>query len=234
MATTTGEKLVELSKLVTGTAIEHLLAIRTGGGVDAPSLYSIDITNTTGIGVSDGIITLFASGGTSPYTYSLGDNYQSGNTFTGLTENTYTVSVMDVSGHTDSISGIKLSSPSSETPIITNLIIVDTTTQQTNDGSIKVIANGGTTPYTYSLNGEDYQSSNYFVDLVSGTYDISVKDNNDVVNTLSGIKVGAKVVVKSGGGYGRGPERYRTKVYVKDVKLNEVKIDKEIKINVTL
>jgi hypothetical protein len=36
---TTGEKLVELSSLSTGTALEHLLAITTGGGGSGETIY---------------------------------------------------------------------------------------------------------------------------------------------------------------------------------------------------
>ncbi len=45
-------------------------------------------------------------------------------------------------------------------------------------GTITATATGGTSPYTYSLNGGSYQSSNLFTGLAAGTYTLSVKDNN--------------------------------------------------------
>lgn len=51
-------------------------------------------------------------------------------------------------------------------------------------GTVTATAAGGTTPYTYSLNGGTYQSSNIFTALVAGTYTVTVKDaNNCTVNT---------------------------------------------------
>jgi hypothetical protein len=51
-----------------------------------------------------------------------------------------------------------------------------------NDGIIVISANGGTSPYTYSINGITYQTSPTFVGLSSGNYTTYVKDfNNNVV-----------------------------------------------------
>lgn len=227
---TTGEKLVELSSLGTGTAIEHLMAITTG--LNAPSIYNIDITNTGGIGVSDGEITISATGGTQPYLYSLGGAYQVDNIFNNLGEGTYTISVRDVSGYTDTISGIRVSSPSSETPIITELLIIDTSTKITTDGSIRVVADGGLAPYTYSLNNGSYQTDSLFSNLGIGIYSVTIKDSDNVINTLSGIKVGAKVTGGKTGGYGRGyGDRHKIYVNVKNVKVIE---KKELKENITV
>ena len=236
MATTMGEKLVELSNIVSGTAIEHLLGINIGGGGNAPSLNSINIINTSGIGHNDGTIELFANGGTLPYQYSIGGGFQSDNTFNGLGENIYSIYVKDASGYTDSISGIKLSAPSSNSPIISEVSIIDASTTYSSDGSIRIVGSGGDAPYQYSLNDGMYQIDDIFMGLNIGMYDITIKDNLGVTNKLSGVKVGAKATLKSSGsgGYGRGPERYRTqtKVKVKDVKFNDVEPDKKIKIDV--
>jgi len=235
MATTTGEKLVELSKLPTGTAMEHLLAITTGGGGNAPTIYAVDITNTSGIGLDDGSIVISANGGTPPYSYSLGGSYQASNTFTDLTEGTYTLIVKDASGYTDTISGIKLSAPSSETPIITELITTNASTTNSTDGSIRIIVTGGVEPYQYAIDDGIYQSNNLFSNLSIGNYSVSVKDSNNVVNRLSGIKVDAKVLPTSGGGgYGRSVNRYRTKVNVKNIRVKDINLDEGVKINITI
>lgn len=44
------------------------------------------------------------------------------------------------------------------------------------DGSITVSGSGGTEPYSYSLNGVDFQSSTVFNDLSASTYTVIVKD----------------------------------------------------------
>jgi hypothetical protein len=51
-----------------------------------------------------------------------------------------------------------------------------------NNGVINIIASGGITPYTYSINGITYQASSTFIGLSSGNYTIYVKDNlNNIV-----------------------------------------------------
>lgn len=45
-----------------------------------------------------------------------------------------------------------------------------------NNGSISVIATGGTAPYEYKLDNNPYQNSNNFDNLYPGTYNITVKD----------------------------------------------------------
>jgi len=233
-ATTTGEKLVELSKLPTGTAMEHLLAITTGGGGgDAPTIDSVDITNTSGIGTDDGIIIISASNGILPYEYSIGGDYQSGDTFNNLSEGIYTLIVRDVSGFTDSIGGIQLSAPASETPIITEIVTTDASTQYSSDGSIRVIAEGGSLPYTYSINDGVYQTNNLFGGLSIGVYTIAVKDANNVVNRLSGIKISPKITGKTGG-YGRGIDRHKPKVNIKNIKVKDVDLNENIEIRVII
>jgi hypothetical protein len=55
------------------------------------------------------------------------------------------------------------------------------TNQTFNTGSITIIANGGTPPYQYSINGGgSYQLSNIFTGLAAGTYQVVSKDFNGV------------------------------------------------------
>jgi hypothetical protein len=58
------------------------------------------------------------------------------------------------------------------------------------DGTIQVFRTGGTGPYTYSLDGNTYQSSNVFTNLVSGNYTCFVKDSKTCVGTLLNVSVG--------------------------------------------
>lgn len=45
-----------------------------------------------------------------------------------------------------------------------------------NNGSVKAKASGGATPYSYSIDGATYQSSNIFSGLTAGNYTLYVKD----------------------------------------------------------
>jgi len=232
--TTTGELLVQLSSLSTGTAIEHLVNITSG--VNAPSISTINIVKESGVGAGDGSITMIVSGGTVPYEYSIGGSYQSSNYFGSLNEGTYTISTRDVSGLTDTISGIVVPIVgSSNIPIITEIIIGDVTNETAKNGSITVVVSGGVTPYEYSLNDGPYQAANVFNNLGLGTYSVTVKDDNNTTNKLSGIKIGGQVIVRRSGGSGRGWDKHQVYVNVKGVKTKDVEDKKKrIKINVTV
>ena len=58
-----------------------------------------------------------------------------------------------------------------------------------NDGSISIIAESGTQPYMYSINGGAYQEDNIFENLEEGTYSVSVKDANDLTDSLEGVSL---------------------------------------------
>jgi len=54
-------------------------------------------------------------------------------------------------------------------------ISIDASCGQT-DGGFQVLASSGYPPYSYSLDGINYQSSNTFTGLASGSYNVTVKD----------------------------------------------------------
>lgn len=47
------------------------------------------------------------------------------------------------------------------------------------DGQITVTASGGAEPYTFNINGGEYQTNNHFANLGAGTYTLKVKDANN-------------------------------------------------------
>lgn len=53
-----------------------------------------------------------------------------------------------------------------------------------NNGIATIIAQGGVAPYTYSLNGTNYQSSNVFSGLSAGTYTGYIQDENNCIETV--------------------------------------------------
>jgi hypothetical protein len=64
-------------------------------------------------------------------------------------------------------------------------IIVATPTNTTcgsNTGQINISVSGGITPYTYSLDGVTYNSTNPITGLTAGLYTVFVKDNNGCIN----------------------------------------------------
>lgn len=124
---------------------------------------------------NNGSIIVSASGGTTPYQYSLdGINYQAANTFTGLSAGTYTVTVRDAEGFTRTTNSVTITNP----PALIGTVMVA-------DRTVTVNASGGTAPLSYQLNGGSLQSSPIFEDLPNGTYTITVIDANGCELDLS-------------------------------------------------
>ena len=65
------------------------------------------------------------------------------------------------------------------------------------NGSITATGSGGSgAPYSYSLNGDPYQSSGDFSDLTAGTYTVSVMDSGGCIKTST-------VIITNSGGPSR-------------------------------
>ena len=145
-------------------------------------------TNTSTC-VNDGTIQLNASGGVAPYTYSLDDNnYQTSNSFTDLSANTYTGWVKDSKGCKGSLNiTINLN------PINVTAYARPASDCASSDGSIQLFRTGGAGPYTYSLDGNNYQSSTIFTNLAPDFYVGYVKDSRTCVGQLIDIMVGPEI-----------------------------------------
>ncbi len=133
-------------------------------------------TTDPNCGASDGQIVITASGGTTPYQYSIdnGVTFQASNTFTGLGAGTYDIVVEDAAG-CQATTQVTLNNTAG--PTIDNVVVVDPTCNGDTDGQITITVSGGTTPYQYSNdNGVTFQAGNNFAGLGAGTYDIVVED----------------------------------------------------------
>ena len=70
-------------------------------------------------------------------------------------------------------------------PITISLSTTNPACSTTTNGSVVITATGGLTPYTYSLDGVNYQVSNIFFNLGSGSYTAYVKDASNTVSSQS-------------------------------------------------
>jgi Secretion system C-terminal sorting domain/SprB repeat len=152
--------------------------------------------NNTSTCINDGSIQVNPTGGFAPYTYSInGGSYQSGNSFSGLAAGTYTISVKDFKGCLGSLNvTINLN------PINVTYFVVNASGCNANNGSIHLFRTGGVGPYTYSLDGNTYQSSTVFTGLAPGTYDGFVKDSKTCVGATFNIVVGPACTPPVAGG----------------------------------
>lgn len=115
-------------------------------------------------------VTLTASQGTPPYTYTSGTTTQSSNLFTVGAGN-YNYIVTDAAGLTASTS-ISITQPTSITVNVSN---------GTSPATVTVTASGGTGTLNYQLGNGSYQSSNIFSNVVAGSYTVNVKDGNGCI-----------------------------------------------------
>jgi gliding motility-associated-like protein len=131
-------------------------------------------------GVSN--LTVSAVGGTPNYQYQLnGGAWQSSNAFNGLTAGSYTVQIQDANACA-TITTITINQPT-----VLQITSIQTTTPTCvpgNDGTLTVLASGGTLGYQYSVGGA-YQSSNILTGLSAAIYTIQVQDANGCTSTSS-------------------------------------------------
>ncbi|WP_242206733.1 SprB repeat-containing protein, partial [Aestuariivivens insulae] len=133
---------------------------------------------------TSGVITVSGvSGGTPPYQYSIdGVNFQSGNTFSGLSNGTYTVTVLDANGCSSALAPITIDALDPPTDMDFSSTAL---TCPTNTSDVTITGTtGGTSPLEYQIiapsgSATAYQSSNVFSGLAPGTYTFQVRDAND-------------------------------------------------------
>jgi gliding motility-associated-like protein/uncharacterized repeat protein (TIGR01451 family) len=155
------------------------VTINTANAITGTASLTTDYTCTT-----NGVITVSGvTGGTPPYLYSMdGVNFQSGNTFSGLTSGTYTITIQDANSCTSIAASITidpLNPPTdltfSNTPLSCPALTSDVTITSTT---------GGTAPLEFQIiapaaSATAYQTSTIFAGLSPGTYTFQVRDAND-------------------------------------------------------
>ena len=136
-------------------------------------MNSSSITNVSCFGGSNGAITVNASGGIGPYSYSWTPNIGNGASVNNLLAGTYSVSILDVNNCPGSIS-ITITQPSVPLSVTTSST---STLCGTANGSVTANGIGGTAPYNYLWtpgNGNSLTVSN----LSAGAYSIVITDAN--------------------------------------------------------
>lgn len=128
-------------------------------------------------------VEVVVTGGVAPYLYSLVRNTNIGSshiidatasTFTNICPGTYDITVKDANGNSVTTTNTTVSRPN-----ILNLPTIN----MLSETSIEVIGEGGTPPYTYSIDGSAFAASNTFTDLTQGVYTVYVRDANDCVKS---------------------------------------------------
>ena len=120
-----------------------------------------------------------------------GINFQSSNTFQGLSAGNYELVVMDGAGCSDTLS-VNVEACMLQTVITTKPASAGDV------GEIHIYVTGGVPPYMYSLNGGSFTTDSFFVMLEPGDYSITTKDSLGCEVTDS-VKVSTQVSTTSAG-----------------------------------
>lgn len=159
------------------------------GKVDCATVnLALSVTGTTNpnsCAVNNGSITVSATGGEAPYTFSLNNSssFQSSSTFSNLGSGSFVVTVKDRNGCTQSIGNVVLTVP--DAPEASVAATQADTECGSDTGILTVNAAGGTGALSYSRNGTTFQASNVFANLRAGNYVITVKDESGCATTVN-------------------------------------------------
>lgn len=148
-------------------------------------------------------ITAFASGGTPAYQYQLTNSggtvivaYQSSPIFSNVPSGSYIVTVRDTNLCTDP----------TDTPLVITAPVAPTATVSatsdfcfdgTNAATIVITVSGGIAPYVYSINGGANQTSNTFLNLTPGNYNIIVTDAGGCTVSVPTQTINAQLLVSA-------------------------------------
>ena len=130
-------------------------------------------------GAADATLEVSAMGGVGDYTYTLGDETNTSGLFEGLAAGTYPIEVTDANGCTIATNFV-LTEPTVLSVVVSQNDPISCS--GASDGGVVLIAEGGTAPFTYELNGET-NDSGMFSDLAPGSYAVQVTDANGCVTT---------------------------------------------------
>ncbi len=146
------------------------------------------VSNTSGLGMSDGSISVSASGGVSPYTYYWIGYTSTSSTLNNLSSGIYVSYVLDANNCyiIDSVEVLdNIPDPLALTSLVTNVNCFGNST-----GEIDLTVIGGTPPYTYNWNNSS--TSQDIFNLSAGIYIVNVMDGQgqNISDTITVIEPG--------------------------------------------
>ncbi len=155
---------------------------------------SVSATPTAASGcMSNGAISITATGGTG-LQYKLDNGaFASANSFSNLAAGMYTITVKNTEGCTKTTTATVTSGASGITIAETIVGSNDCLAAGTGDGSVSVTAGGSGSSFEYKLDAGNFQSGNAFANVSPGMHTITVK-NNVGCTEVKTVNVGLKPV----------------------------------------
>jgi len=147
-----------------------------------PPVLSVDLQNNATCNSANGSFTLSVNEGAAPFIYTFNGATSGSPVFNNLFSGTYSVTVTDADGCTDSIT---VTLADSNPPIIA-ISQLNRATCGDSNGSLVVVAGGGTAPFVYSIDGVEQNNGN-FNNLAEGIYSIGIRDGNACTAQLNAV-----------------------------------------------
>lgn len=148
---------------------------------NAPTVSGVNATAESCAG-GDGAISITATGGTGTLTVTW-SNGATGNSITNLSAGTYNYTITD--NNNCMVTGDTIVAPPTGCCNLQLTAIANNTDCSGANGSIQAnIATAGIPPYTFSIDGNTYQSSSNFLNLTAGNYVVFAKDSTSCIDTV--------------------------------------------------
>ncbi|MDT0644384.1 HYR domain-containing protein [Zunongwangia sp. F363] len=120
------------------------------------------------------------------FTYSIdGQNFQSNGTFSGLAAGTYTITAKNEDGCISEATSVTIEAQP-ETPAAP---VVAETTQPTCDVATGAFTLNTTEGFTYSIDGNNFQSNGTFSGLAAGTYSVIAKNEDGCISEATSVTI---------------------------------------------
>jgi gliding motility-associated-like protein len=160
--------------------------------VTEPSSISLTAaaTNATCNGSNTGSIALSASGGTANYTF-VWSNGRTSQNISGIAAGTYSVTLTDANGCTNSLANISVGEPSALS--LTLATATNPACTGVNNGSIDMSSGGGTAPYRFVWSNG--QTTEDLTALAPNVYSLTLTDANNCTISASAITLTTTNVV---------------------------------------
>jgi gliding motility-associated-like protein len=137
------------------------------------TITSSNVSNVSCFGGNNGAITVLASGGIAPYTYTWTPNIGNGASVNNLSPGSYSVSVLDVNNCPGNLT-VNITQPLAALAVSTSSV---STLCGTSNGSVSAIVTGGTSPYSYAWTPGNANTATVS-NLAAGVYSLAVTDAN--------------------------------------------------------
>ena len=189
--TATLDNLPEGTYQVVVTDLNGCSTSLTGIEIEADSnldIQSITPADVSCLGLDNGSISIVPAGGTAPYSYDWGTGLPDAGTISDLPEGAYEVVVTDALGCTATAGPIVINTQDSL--VLQAITPTNLSCLGNDDGSVSVVINGGTAPYSYDW-GDNLPDDPTVDGLPQGTYAVTITDAEGCSTTAGPVELEA-------------------------------------------